>query len=274
VERAFALGENNGRRRLQFVVTDLEDQRTTRDVTFEQVFLDFNALVVGVTAYDRAAPVSFADRDARAVAGAFTDRLDYDKRNVTLLENAEASASKLKSALNALTGAGKTKAEGTFVLWFSGQVMEAGGEVYLLPCDANPDDLENTAISIKKLGDALGKIRSKRKILLIDAADTPAGLSDALRKLPDCVTITGGGDGEFRDTDRDRELGLFAKHFIEGIDDSDTNNDGLVAVDEVFAHVRRDVRDKSFDSQTPALVTRAGGGRAPGYYLGKKPSKR
>src|SRR5438445_6077382 len=112
------------------------------------------ALVVGNGAYLRVPPLPNPTRDAADVARAL-ERLDF---KVTQLSNA--SAADMRKALVEFGRAaeGSTMA----VVFYAGHGMEAGGENWLIPTDAelrSDADVESEAVSLRSVNLQVSKAR-------------------------------------------------------------------------------------------------------------------
>jgi uncharacterized caspase-like protein len=121
------------------------------------------ALVIGNGAYQKVPALPNPPRDAADIARAF-ERLDF---KVTRLTNA--NAAEMRKALVEFGHA----SEGSLisVIYYAGHGMEAGGENWLIPVDAelrSDTDVESEAISLRSLNLQVGKAR-KLGLIILDA---------------------------------------------------------------------------------------------------------
>ncbi|MGE0005230.1 MAG: caspase family protein [Parvibaculaceae bacterium] len=124
------------------------------------------ALIVGQAAYDHLTPLANPVNDARALDGLLTS-LGFDTRTV-----GDRDAVKLKSDLDRFA----EDAEGADValLYYSGHGIEAGGENYLVPTDADPGALDDAQARLVPLSGIMERLKRSVPvtILLLDACRT------------------------------------------------------------------------------------------------------
>jgi uncharacterized caspase-like protein len=121
------------------------------------------ALVIGNGAYQKVAALPNPPRDAADIARAF-ERLDF---KVTRLINA--NAADIRKALVEFGHA--SEGSQISVIYYAGHGMEAGGENWLIPVDAelrSDTDVESEAISLRSLNLQVGKAR-KLGLIILDA---------------------------------------------------------------------------------------------------------
>ncbi|PZV35065.1 caspase family protein [Mesorhizobium kowhaii] len=153
------------------------------------------ALIIGQSKYEHIAALPNPANDARDVAKMLTD-LGFDARNVT-----DRDAAKLKRDLERFV----EDAEGADVafIYYSGHGIEAGGENYLVPVDADISSLEDAdaaLVPISAVMDALKKTVPVT-IVLLDACRTNPFPADAMvRRAPTASAspIGAGGLGPVR----------------------------------------------------------------------------
>lgn len=121
------------------------------------------ALVIGQSGYAHVTPLTNPARDARAVGGLLT-ALGFDTRSVT-----DRDADKLKRDLDRFA----EDAEGADValLYYSGHGVEAAGENYLIPTDADLSSLDNAGDHLQPLSQIMDRLKRRVPItiFLIDA---------------------------------------------------------------------------------------------------------
>ncbi len=150
-------------------------------------------------------------------------------------------------------GAIKTSAapEDEVVVFFSGHGMSAGagGEQYLLPCDADPNALEDTAVPLRLLRTRLQESRAGTKVLIVDAcrsmARGPEGI-DATQAAKGLFVLQSCAPGEISREDDARQHGRFSWWLAQGLAgdaDDQGNRDGLVDFDELFSYCASGLRE-------------------------------
>ncbi|MET3521954.1 caspase family protein [Mesorhizobium abyssinicae] len=148
------------------------------------------ALIVGQSAYEHIATLPNPANDARDMAKMLTD-LGFDARSVT-----DRDAAKLKRDLERFV----EDAEGADVafIYYSGHGIEAGGQNYLVPVDADMSslkDADNALVPISAVMEELKKTVPVT-IMLLDACRTNPFPPDAeLRRAPSASASPIGAGG-------------------------------------------------------------------------------
>jgi hypothetical protein len=131
------------------------------------------ALLVGVANYARVSklpPCVLSDARDLATLLKSPHRCGYREENVELLLDAQATAERMRLALQRL--AKEARRSDTVVVYFSGHGLrktEGEPEAYLLPIDYDPQDLSRTALSATELTTLLAAIPASRLVVLLDA---------------------------------------------------------------------------------------------------------
>lgn len=150
------------------------------------------ALVIGQSNYGHLTPLANTGNDARAVTQLLTG-LGFETRSV-----ADRDSAKLRRDLERFA----EDAEGAdaAILYYSGHGIEAGGENYLLPVDADLDALTDAQSRLVPLGDTIQRISQSVpvSIFLVDACRTnpfPPGALIKTAASPAGVPIGASGLG-------------------------------------------------------------------------------
>ena len=138
------------------------------------------ALVIGQSKYEHISPLPNPSNDARDMVGLLSD-LGFDARSVS-----DRDAKKLKRDLERFV----EDAEGADVafLYYSGHGIEAGGENWLVPVDADLGSLENADETLVALSNVMDELKATVPvaIVLLDACRTnPFPEGALIRKTPD-----------------------------------------------------------------------------------------
>lgn len=169
------------------------------------------ALVIGQADYAHLEPLANPENDARKIEKLLADLgFETDIRS-------DRDARRLRRDLEGFV----EDAEGADVafIYYSGHGIEAGGENYLVPVDADASSLDAARRSLIPLNDIVKRLQASAKItiVLIDACRTnpfPAGALLRTEATPQGVPITNNGlgapKGAFRSkqTDSDGSLGV------------------------------------------------------------------
>ena len=148
------------------------------------------ALVIGQSKYQHLSPLTNPESDARAIEGLLED-LGFDVTGST-----DRDAKKLRRDLERFA----EDAEGAdvAVIYYSGHGIEAGGENWLVPVDADLAALTDVESSLVPLSGILDELRSKvpLTIFLIDACrSNPFPPGAIARKQGDALEMSGAGLG-------------------------------------------------------------------------------
>lgn len=161
---------------------EAEEQKTLKGV----------ALVIGQSKYTHITPLPNPANDARDMSKLLTD-LGFDGRAVT-----DRDASKLSRDLERFV----EDAEGADIafLYYSGHGIEAGGENYLVPVNADDASLGNASEELVSLSQVVDRLKATVPvvIVLVDACRTnPFPANAQLKATPDSppqpVTVSGLG---------------------------------------------------------------------------------
>ncbi len=240
--------------------------------------VDTHALLIGVGDYTHSgyANLPATVRDVQAVATVLTDanRCGYPSSNVQIITSEQATSPNIRTALQKLVQSTNDKT--TVFIYFSGhggRAMENGTwRTYLCPCEANPDDLVNTAIPGDEFSTLLTAIPAQKMLVMLDACH--AGGSAELKAtdgttmwksgLPDDyyeslsqgsgrVVIASSKADQYSYVRKQGDLSLFTWHLREALNGKAAiRGDGLIHVLDVFHYVNEAVQaDETL--QTPIL---------------------
>jgi hypothetical protein len=197
--------------------------------------------------------------------------------NVFLLLNEQATLPALRSTLGTKVK-NKAGANDMVIIYFAGHgaterdMMSADGdglEKYLLPYEANPDDLYASALPMREVAHIFHRIRSERLVFVADACysgasggrtvsvtGVRANLSDRfLERLAGGkgkVIITASSANEVSVEKDELGHGVFTYYLMQGLrGPADTDADGLVTVDEAYRYVSEKVPAATGQEQHP-----------------------
>ncbi|MGD9004198.1 MAG: caspase family protein, partial [Desulfobacterales bacterium] len=235
------------------------------------------AVIIGIDEYQHIRKLKYAVDDAQAFYRHFVNYMQLPQENIILLTNEQANLTKLRSTLGTYL---KRKAgkEDTVFIYFAGHgstekdSMSPDGDgltKYLLPCDAMPNDLYATALPMSEIKKIFDRIKSDRLIFICDACYSGAsggrtisltGLRanisdvflDRIVKGKGRVIITASGPNEVSSESDELQHGIFTYFLLKGLHGkADTDNDGLITVDELYKYVSIEVPDATNQEQHP-----------------------
>ncbi len=239
------------------------------------------ALVIGISGYPNGgiARLKYAARDARAVARLLADRevCGFSQDRVRVLLNEDAGRDEVVRGLSSWLPESARGADIAF-LYFAGhgtvRVEGQKEEGYLLPFDADPDNLAGRGVAMRDVTHWVETIQARAvvvcldcchaaKVLTRDGDGSAAPRSIGLRPsvLPGLMgegrfLIASCGEEEASLESPQLKHGLFTHHFLKGIEgEADRDRDGKVGVAELFeyvaAAVEKDARERFGKTQKP-----------------------
>ncbi len=236
------------------------------------------AVIIGINTYNAIANLSYAVNDAREFHRILVEKNRVPTENVTLLLNEKANLVTLRSILGTRLKK-KARKEDMVIVYFAGHgaterdTMSPDGdglEKYLLPVDANPDDLYASALPMRELSHIFKRLRSDRLIFIADACYSGAtggrtiSITGGMRarisdKFLDRISsgkgriiLTASGANEVSAEKPELKHGVFTHFLIKGMEGAaDANHDGLVTVDEVYNYVSTEVPRETDQEQHP-----------------------
>ena len=159
------------------------------------------AVVIGISQYQTVRPLKYADKDALAFHDYLLNNVGVPKEQMTPLINEHATLVNLKRTLGTEL---KRKAgpKDTVIIYYAGHGAPEtdsaspdgdGLEKYLIPYDADAQDLYTTGLPMREIETIFDRIASERVIFITDScySGATAGrtFSTAARRGPSCQTI-------------------------------------------------------------------------------------
>ena len=235
------------------------------------------ALVVGINEYQNVRNLKYAVNDAQAFYNLLLKQNRVPEENVILLTNSQASLRNLRRAMGTKL---KEKAgkEDMVIIYFAGHgatekdVTSPDGdglEKYLLPVDAELEDIYTSALPMREISHIFRRIKSERIIFIADSCYSGASggrtinVSGIRSSLSDTfldriasgkgtVIITASGANEVSTESDEFKHGIFTYFLLEGLKGkADIDRDGLITVDELYRYVSDNVARASGQEQHP-----------------------
>jgi uncharacterized caspase-like protein len=235
------------------------------------------AVVVGVGNYDSpdVPRLRYTVPDAEAMYDVLTGPGGFKKEHVLLLTDKtekKPTYRNLKWALGTFL-ARSAKKDDTVLIYFAGHgapevdqrgVERDGFSKYLVPTDAEPDDLYSTALPMDELQTIFGRLEAERVIVFLDACysgaaggrtfaskKTRAGHVDELflERLASSkgrAILTAARAAEVSIELSELGHGIFTYYLVQGLKGAaDLNRDGIVTLQELYEYVEQQVTRKS-----------------------------
>ena len=235
------------------------------------------AVVVGVGRYESPdiPRLRFTVPDAEAIYQILTGPAGFKPERVFLLTDKterKPTLRNLKWALGTFLARSAQK-DDTVLIFFAGhgapEVDQRGIErdglaKYLVPADADPDDLYSTALPMDELQTIFGRIEAERVVVFLDACYSGAAggrtfaskktravnvddlFLERLTRSKGRAIITAARPNEVSLELGDLGHGLFTYHLVRGLQGAaDLNRDGIVSLQELYEYVEQQVSQKA-----------------------------
>jgi hypothetical protein len=235
------------------------------------------AVVIGVGRYESSGIpyLKYSVADADAMYDVLTTTGGFRKENVILLTDRTERKPTLRNIKYALGTflARSARKDDTVVVFFAGHgapevdprgIERDGLAKYLIPSDADPDDLFSTALPMDDLQTIFGRIEAERVVMFLDACysgaaggrtfaskKTRAGTVDdlfleRLTRSKGRAIVTAARPAEVSIELPELGHGIFTYFLTEGLKGAaDLNRDGIVSLQELYEYVEQQVSRKS-----------------------------
>ena len=270
---------NSGKNFIKIVAEDVSGRVTEQTMTVNRKDDKGKvwAVIVGVDTYTNLPHLKYAVKDAQAFNDLLLENNLVHSKNIFLATNKKANLTSLRTILGTEL---KKKAgqDDLVIIYFAGHGATErdsrspdgdGIEKYLLPYDADPNNLYATALPMGEISHILNRINSDRLIFIADACYSGASggrtiplqgirsnLSDEfLNRIASGkgrVIMTASGPNEVSVEDDDLQHGVFTYHLMEAMEGrADYDTDGFVTVDEAYRYVSEKVPNDTDQQQHP-----------------------
>ena len=235
------------------------------------------AVVIGVGRYDSLGIpfLKYSVPDADAMYNVLTTSAGVKKDHILLLTDRseqKPTLRNIKSALGTFLARNAHK-DDTVIVYFAGHgapeidqrgIERDGLAKYLIPSDADPDDLFSTALPMDDLQAIFGRIEAERVVVFLDACysgsaggrtfaskRTRAGAVDdlfleRLTRSKGRAILTAARASEVSIELPELGHGVFTYYLTEGLRGAaDLNRDGIVSLQELYEYVEQQVSRKS-----------------------------
>lgn len=237
------------------------------------------AVIIGIGEYENQAIPSlrYAANDAEAMHQVLIARAGFKKENILLLTDRTPQRPTLRNIKSALGTflARSARKDDTVLVFFAGHgapevdlrgLERDGLTKYLIPSDADPNDLYATALSMDEIHTIFGRIEADRVVVFLDSCYSGAAggrtfASNRLRtrdlNVDDLFLerLTRSKGRAIIAASRTSEVslevvelghGLFTYYLVQGLNGAaDLDRDGIVTLQELYAYVEREVSRKS-----------------------------
>lgn len=251
---------------------------------------DAYAVVIGVEKYRQAGvpAVDYASRDAKTMA-AYLGTMGFDPKNVAVLTDAQAGKVDFDKHFGSWLKNRVGPKSRVFVYYAGhGAPNPTTGAGYLMPYEADPSYLEETAYPVARLYAELAKLPTKDVTVVLDACFSGQGERSLIAKgtrplvavqktrAPENAAVIAAASGsQISASDHEARHGLLTYHLLAGLHGgADEDGDGKITTSELFSYaqpaVERAARLQNVE-QTPTVSGATGAAGARVWTTLKKP---
>lgn len=222
------------------------------------------AVVIGIEKY-RALPRSdYSQGDALLVKN-YLKALGFEDRNIALLTDDGATLSDIKKTLETWLP-NRVRDRSRVIVYYSGHGAPepVSGTAYIVPYDGDPNYLEDTGYSLKRLYERLGKLHAAEVIVLLDSCFSGAGgrsvLGQGVRPLvmmkeppltSENIAVMSATQGaQISTSSAARGHGVFTYYFLKSL------KDGKSGIAEIYRDIKPQVENEARTlnvQQSPSL---------------------
>src|SRR5216684_1445183 len=235
------------------------------------------AVIIGVGGYESTAvpKLRYPVADADAVYQTLIASGGFKKENILLLTDKterKPTLRNIKWALGTFLARSAHK-DDLVVIYFAGHgaseidqrgVERDGLSKYLVPSDADPDDLYSTALPMDEMQNVLARIEAERVTVFLDACYSGAAggrtfastktrtvnvddiFLDRLTRSKGRAIVTASRPSELSIELAELGHGIFTYYLVRGLQGyADNNRDGIVSLQELYEYLAQEVSRKS-----------------------------
>lgn len=158
------------------------------------------AMVIGANTYPHFGDLSFAANDAKSFKTFLEENLSYSPKNVAFVVDGPDStlkptAKNITKELDRLLGDPKLNKSDLFIFYFAGHGVGTPKADYLLPADADKNNVETSGLPVRRIIDRLVAAKLRNVLIVADACRTGADnsfgreLTDLTRETNICLIL-------------------------------------------------------------------------------------
>jgi len=254
---------NMGKNEIKVVATNEDGLTVSKVLTIQRIEEkgETYVLVIGIDKYEdtNIRELPYAEVDAQSVYDFYAGSPKSPAKlgNVSLLMGKQATKKVITKSLGELMR--KAKEPDTVICYYAGhgdvgKHPKKGAEYYMIPQDAEKDDLFTSAIELSELQRLWGAIVAKRKVFIADCCNSGGfaelrgegqeGFEQGLGE--GTVVMTASGKGQKALEVPELKHGLFTYFFLKGLEgEANKDNNHKVSVSEMKKFVEENVRNKA-----------------------------
>jgi tetratricopeptide (TPR) repeat protein len=217
-------------------------------------------IIIANGSYKHYSPLSYTTNDAATLQRLGACYMGVPEQNIRI--HRDVTYAELKRILENLPR-DVNQHDAVVFLYYTGHGAEdARGTPYIIPVDAqllSPQDLQNSAVSLRFVRENLKKVQADRKVVLWDACrlQTPwkpvtVHLAESKAPAADQTYVFSSASGQASNISRDQRLSAFVNSLWElaaaGASNLDADGDGYVEIEEMEAPLSLRLRRISPDA--------------------------
>ncbi len=211
------------------------------------------AVVIGVEKYQDLPASDYSSSDAKLMKE-YLVSLGVKERNIELLLNERATQSSIKKTVETWLP-NRIKSDSKVVIYYSGHGAPdpKTGDAYIVPFDGDPNYLEDTGYSLKRLYDNLGKLQVVEVTVVLDACFSGVGGRSVLAKgarplvmtttalsIPSNMVVLSATQGsQISTSSPEKGHGVFTYYFLKALKKGKKN------ISEIYEYIKPLVEDEA-----------------------------
>ena len=211
------------------------------------------AVVIGIENYQSVSRSDFSKSDAGIVKD-YLKALGFQERNIEFIADERATKSAIEKTIEAWLP-NRIKKDSRVFIYYSGHGAPEPktGDAYLVPYDGDPNYLEVTGYSLKRLYDNLGKLQVAEITVVLDSCFSGAGGRSVLAQgarplvmmttsavLPSNMAVLSATQGtQISTSSPEKGHGVFTYYFLKALKDGKKN------IAEIYEYIKPLVEDEA-----------------------------
>jgi hypothetical protein len=227
------------------------------------------AVVIGIDNYKSLPRSDFSTSDAGLMLD-YLKALGFQRRNIEFVTDGDATRSGIEKMIEAWLP-NRVNADSTVIVYYSGHGAPEPktGDAYLVPYDGDPNYLEVTGYSLKRLYEKLGQLQAAEVVVLLDSCFSGAGGRSVLAKgarplvmttraapaTPNMVVLSATQGTQISTSSPEKGHGIFTYHFLNAL------KNGKKSIAEIYEHIKPSIEDEAKAlnvQQSPSIHPAAG----------------
>lgn len=236
-------------------------------VYYQSKYVNSWALIIGINDYQKVPSLSYAKNDATAMADILEKKFGFQKDNIALLIDGDATGESIKKQFLEFTNESKVGQDDRLLIFYAGHghtVTGNRGDVgYLVPVDGDIDDI-SSLIRWDEFTRNADLIPAKHIFFLMDACygglaflRSPSFgnmrfLGDMLKRYSRQVLTAGKANEVVSDGNGTRSgHSIFTAHLLDALDGLSSTGEGIITASGIMSYVYNHVSNDQYSHQTP-----------------------